>query len=315
MSNAITKSAPVAIETFNQEQRELIKRTVAPNATDDELAMFLHVAGVTGLDPLRKQIHFLKTGNRVSFIADVNGLQSRAAREADYVGIEFAAVNEGDDFIFDRRAGKVVKHESNPFKAGRPIGAWAIVTRRNMLPFVSMVKFSEYDNPNNALWKTKPTVMIEKCAKSTALRLAYPEQLGSVYEEAELGKEEKEVNPSPAAPNAGTLSIKNRLAARVAKSPEPAPEAPPKPPLLIDVAPGETEQQAEQRQSSVLVVWPLVQALMARHGKAGPVAAVFIKETTGKADRKALTMADYAALCVALEGPLPTDDDAPPEAI
>lgn len=201
MSEAIAKQQEV-IPMWTREQRELIKNTVAPGATDDELSMFLHVAAKSGLDPLRKQIHFTKMGGRIAFIADINGLQARAAKEPDYEGILHAVVYEKDDFQVDATTGEVTKHLSNPFGAnGRLVGAWATVRRKGMLPFTSVVRFNEYDNPNNPLWKTKPAVMIDKCAKSTALRLAYPEQLGGIYEQAELDKEqhdEKDITP-PAA--------------------------------------------------------------------------------------------------------------------
>src|SRR4051812_5181958 len=89
-----------AIALWTPEQRELIKRTVAVNATDDELAMFLHIAQVSGLDPLLKQIHFTKMGGRIAIIADINGLQGRAAKEPDYEGIQHAVVYEKDEFLF-----------------------------------------------------------------------------------------------------------------------------------------------------------------------------------------------------------------------
>jgi phage recombination protein Bet len=177
--------APLA--TWTPEQRELVKKTCFPDASNDELSMFLHVAAQSGLDPLRKQIHAIRTGGRISFVVDINGLQARAAREPDFRGIEHAVVFEGDDFVWDAMLGAPVKHHSNPFRA-KPIGAWARVFRDGMKPFVSLVRMDEYANPRNGLWREKPSVMILKVAKSTALRLAYPEQLGPLYERAELDK-------------------------------------------------------------------------------------------------------------------------------
>lgn len=186
---AKTEAQPAQIQAWTHEQRDLIRRTCAPGATDDELAMYLHVAKTSGLDPLRRQLHFVKVQGRVHFIADVNGLQARAASEPDFEGILHAAVYEKDAFEVDQTKGEVTKHVHNPFgNNGKLVGAWAVVRRRGMAPFLSIVRFSEYENGNNPLWKTKPAVMIDKVAKSTALRLAYPTQLGGIYDRAEMDK-------------------------------------------------------------------------------------------------------------------------------
>lgn len=188
MSEALAEMRPVAqLARWTPEQRELIKRTVAHDATDDELAMFLHIASKAGLDPLQKQIHFTKRGGRVVIIAGIDGLQARASREADFEGIVYGVVCQKDEFAFDATEGKVVKHTYNAFADRGPIvGAWATVRRRGKLPFTAVVRFAEYNQPSSQTWKQMPHVMLAKVARSTALRLAYPEQFGGLYEQAEM---------------------------------------------------------------------------------------------------------------------------------
>lgn len=221
VSNAIATIQPAAlapVQEWSRDQIDLIKRTVAENATDDELKMFMHVAAKAGLDPLQKQIWFVKRKqnsgtrenpkweDRVTIQAGVDGLQARALRMPDCKGVQSAAVYESDDFVFDMREGQVVRHQGNPFKAkGQPIGAWAIVTRDGKSPFVALVRFSEYVDERSFLWKGKPAVMIEKVARSTALRRAYPDAFGGIYDPAEMGKDalkepavEQEAHPAAA---------------------------------------------------------------------------------------------------------------------
>lgn len=295
MADAIVRQIPqaMAIQDFSPDQKDLIKRTVAKDATDDELSMFLHIARQSGLDPLRRQIHFLKMQGRVVTIADVNGLQARAAREADYEGILHAPVYEKDDFLLDNVTGQVVRHTTNPLGAnGALIGAWAIVKRRGMQPFVSVVRFREYDaSSRNPIWKSMPAMMIDKCAKSTALRLAYPEQLGSIYEPAELDNaDEREVNPPPPIPTENgkrTTDVKAQLAAKAAT-----------------LTSGNTPAQR--------AVFLLIKA-----GKTGAEAVAFVKSVTGKVKREDLTDEDTVKLQDALalieSEKQPADPEPPPQ--
>jgi phage recombination protein Bet len=239
----VTALARPAVAGWTDEQKNLIKRTVAENATDAELAMFLHVAAKAGLDPLQKQVWFVKRKQnvgtrenpkweeRVTIQAGVDGLQARALRMPDCEGIMSAAVYAKDDFSFDMRTGEVQRHQGNPFgERGSIVGAWAIVKRAGKMPFVALVRFSEYVDERSFLWKNKPAVMIEKVARSTALRRAYPEDFAGIYDPAEMGSaahveaEHVEQTPTPAPAALPPRTVEAEIVQPKAEEPKPEPK-------------------------------------------------------------------------------------------
>jgi phage recombination protein Bet len=173
---------------WTYDQLLLVKNTVCPpGITNDEFRLFAYVAKKAGLDPLQKQIHCAKRSGKLVIMAGIDGLQARAAREADYEGIIHGVVCEKDEFVYDAAAGKVTTHQYNAFAdRGQCLGAWATVQRAGKLPFTALVKFAEFNQPATPTWKQMPTVMIDKVARSTALRMAFPEQFSSIYEHAEM---------------------------------------------------------------------------------------------------------------------------------
>lgn len=185
---------------FSRADIDLIKRTVCPpDTTDDELKLFMHVARVSGLDPLRKQIHCTKRQGKLVIIAGIDGLQARAVKAPDFEGILHGVVCQKDELEFDAATSIVVKHAYNAFADRGPVvGAWATVRRKGMIPFTALVRFAEFNAPSNPTWRQMPHVMIDKVARSTALRMAYPEQFSALYEEAEMHQADNRESPPPA---------------------------------------------------------------------------------------------------------------------
>src|SRR5262245_66670857 len=74
----------------------LIKRTVAPNATDDQLAMFIHDCNRRGVHPLDKLIVFTNAGGKYTPITTIDFMRSRAAESGEMAGSDDAlVVSEG----------------------------------------------------------------------------------------------------------------------------------------------------------------------------------------------------------------------------
>lgn len=247
-----TALAVVQRDEFSAERVALIKRTVCPKGiTDDEFSLFLEQCRRTGLDPLIKQAFCVPRRKNIGtkdapkwieaheFQAAEAGMLARAEDFPDYRGCTSAVVREGERCDLQRATG-AVDHISNPTKQGKILGAWARVVRDGRVAYVAWVDFAGYVQ-SSPLWQKIPATMIEKCARVAALRLAFPKVFGGVYIPEEMPQEEP-------AQRVATLSPPP-----VAKLQAPAPQVvdaeftTSKPSTIIDVADGETEEQAKAR--------------------------------------------------------------------
>lgn len=155
-----SNDAPSSIfSRFSQKQIELIKSTIAKGATDDELALFLYIAQKYDLDPLVREIWFIKpkpkpdrNDNPPSIFTGRDGFLKIAHRSGVFDGMESYTIDD---------------------QHGNPIKAICKVYRKDMSrPFVAEAKFNEYYNPNNPSWRYK-SAMIIKVAEVAALRRAF----------------------------------------------------------------------------------------------------------------------------------------------
>ncbi|WP_434132160.1 recombinase RecT [Sporomusa sphaeroides] len=197
-------------------QIELVKRTVAKGATDDELQMFLHLANKYNLDPFAKEIWFIKRVKKIKVGKDgygndkwdyprlANGeidysdadaptmMTSRdgylkiAQSHADYEGLISFPVREGDNFEIDA-INYTVSHKFGA-KRGKIIGAWARCDRTGFKPQITFVDFEEYHDDKSTTWKKYPSAMIQKVAETFVLKrqfsvsgLVSQEEMNSAY--------------------------------------------------------------------------------------------------------------------------------------
>ncbi len=197
---------------FTEEQIKTIKNTVAKGANDDELKMFLNIAGKYGLDPFIKEIWFIKRTKKVNIngkwdyprlkdgsvdysgaetiiMTSRDGYLKIAQRDPDFDGIIGFPVKEGDTFEVDAENYTVV-HKFG-MKRGKIIGAWAKVSHKKRKPVIVWADFMEYNSSSN-VWRQYPSAMIQKVAETLALKrqfgisgLTTREEMSTVYDEYE----------------------------------------------------------------------------------------------------------------------------------
>jgi phage recombination protein Bet len=174
-------------EQFAAEQVNLIRATVARDANDAELAMFLELCARYRLDPFAGQIYCAKMrsengeGGRVQIIVGRDGFLKIAADHEDFEGFDSDVVRENDTFKVTRKDGiPVVTHdyEGSDVVRGPIQGAWCVVHRRGYRPRYFYAPLVEYKPVNErklrySPWSAQESVMIEKCAITTCLRLAF----------------------------------------------------------------------------------------------------------------------------------------------
>ncbi len=164
-----------AVTAFKPDELSLITNTVAKGATKEELEMFLYVAAKRGLNPLTRQIHFVKRGDQGTIQTGIDGFRLIAQRTNQYAP-----------------SGKATQFEVD--KQGRLVSATVYgnkIVNGTAFEFSATAYFDEYapKMPNGALfpmWQKMPRTMLEKCAEAKLLRKGFPEELSGIYADEEM---------------------------------------------------------------------------------------------------------------------------------
>ena len=165
---------------FSDEQRQMIRDSYANGATDEEFAVMMEVARARNLNPLMRQIHFVKRWDQAkgrevwSYQVAIDGFRAIAERTGLYDG------QDEPEFVYD-------DHKHLTF-------ARVKVYKKNCArPFVGIAHWSEFvqvkkDGKPTRMWATMPHVMLAKCAEAVALRKAFPEDMSGLYVPEEMAQ-------------------------------------------------------------------------------------------------------------------------------
>lgn len=179
--------------SFSKEQLELIKTQIAPEATNDELQLFLYTAKRSGLDPLARQIYCIhrnvklpngQFGKKMTVQTSIDGFRVIAERSGLYGG-------QGEPIFDYDDSGTPISCKVSVFKFRGDVRYEAAVG----VAFFS--EYAQYDRQGNltGLWATKKRIMLQKVAEALALRKAFAQDLSGLYTSEEMPTAEESVTP------------------------------------------------------------------------------------------------------------------------
>jgi phage recombination protein Bet len=162
-----------SLVNITDEQATLLKAVgrMPQDATRVEMDFAFEVANRLNLDPMRKQIQFIRfqKGKPIEPYISIGGLEAIAARSKDWAGADLPMLERDED-------GKLVAATVTVYR----------IVHGVRCGFSARAILSEFMKKDSYTWPTMPTHMLEKVALANALRMAFPEEISDIYVEEEV---------------------------------------------------------------------------------------------------------------------------------
>lgn len=166
----VNGQAPV----ITADQMELIRKTIAKDATSDELKLYLYDCARQGVHPLDKLVHFTKRGGKYTPVTSIDFMRIQAANTGECLGISdpafIASPKEPEQFAATVTVKRIVQGQ--------------------VAEFTATARWSEYKPDQAFMWTKMPHTMLGKCAEALALRKGFPKQLAGLYAREEMDQAE-----------------------------------------------------------------------------------------------------------------------------
>ncbi|MGP8075025.1 MAG: RecT family recombinase [Thermoplasmata archaeon] len=155
--------------TVTPAQVQVLKATVCAKLNIAQLQLYLTICARKGVDPFTEAYGFPNEQGGIAFGLKIDGMRSLARRKATYSRtLELLTVPEHPEQVMGARC--TITREGDP------------------APFVAEVLLREFAKGGN--WNTMPEAMIKKVAEAHALRAAFPDALGGLYEPSEMERDD-----------------------------------------------------------------------------------------------------------------------------
>lgn len=180
----------VSLSTF------IINKYLAPGAnfTEEECWGLIGLAQSRGLNPIVKDVYFLRYQGNPQIVVSRDYYEKRAAKNPNFSGKENGIVVLNKKGEIEYRQGTIM------LKDEELLGGWCKVYMRNLTyPVFTSVQFDEAvrlkaDGKPMATWASMPKTMVEKVAVVRALKQAMTEDFGGTYSAVELGFDDDEID-------------------------------------------------------------------------------------------------------------------------
>ena len=153
-----------------------IRTIAAPTATDDEFKTFMYLCNAYNLDPLKKEIYFIKYGGKSTIITSRDGYLKIANVNEHFDGIESDVVYQGDQLIKRDNGSLHITYgqEHLMFDKSKLTGAFCSVFRKDRQKATTVfVSIRDYYKKEAPIWQQYTNAMILKVAEAMALKRAF----------------------------------------------------------------------------------------------------------------------------------------------
>ncbi len=145
-----------------------------------EIYSFMMMCQARKLNPLAKDCYLQAFKGRATVVVSKDYFVRTANLHETYNGLEAGVVVKNAEGGVEYREGALV------IEGEQILGGWCNVhDKRREYPSKAVVSFKEY-NKGKSSWLSIPATMIRKVAVVQALREAYPESYGGIYDADEL---------------------------------------------------------------------------------------------------------------------------------
>lgn len=153
-----------------------IRAIAAPTATDEEFKTFMYLCNAYNLDPLKKEIYFIKYGGKSTIITSRDGYLKIANVNEHFDGIESDVVYQGDQLIKRENGSLHITYgqEHLMFDKSKLTGAFCSVFRKDRQKATTVfVSIRDYYKKEAPIWQQYTNAMILKVAEAMALKRAF----------------------------------------------------------------------------------------------------------------------------------------------